>query len=291
MLLLCLSKEAKLSGDLSEVYNVRETYERAQRRSDPLLAPHGFFRGLAPGNNLHARDFLERFGPLRLTPEQQYSPVIVPIRVNLGEFWRLHLRFCLAAQLWESRNDKARLAEAWRGVFEHHKEASKGESIPLGSTLPDPSDPGVIYYRLPFPWELEDQPFDEWVQSATLTTLKENALSLIHGELNLHIHGRRLGWERAWEPSKEKFRPVIWVDSLWSAIWEFFGWDTASISWRRCPHCQRFFYPKRRDQFYCTPRQQALASKRRYAAMQRAEEKKKKQSARPQRVRKRRLER
>ena len=96
---------------------------------------------------------------------------------------------------------------------------------------------------------------------------------LINLELNSHMRGRHIVWQRSWEPRKEGWRPVVWTESLWSAMWEFWGWDTASASWRRCPHCQRLFYPKRRDQFYCTPRQPALASKREYARRLRARQK------------------
>lgn len=48
-----------LWGYPSEKYDVREAYERARREHDPLLSPHGFFRSLAPKNNLQAREFLE----------------------------------------------------------------------------------------------------------------------------------------------------------------------------------------------------------------------------------------
>ena len=101
------------------------------------------------------------------------------------------------------------------------------------------------------------------------------ALKLILVELNTHMHDTRIRWERGWEVSGRKFRTVVWVDSLLSAIWEFWGRDTAGLYWRRCPHCQRFFYPKRHDQFYCIPREQSLWSKRRYAAEQRAQAKRK----------------
>ena len=36
-------------------------------------------------------------------------------------------------------------------------------------------------------------------------------------------------------------RPADFVESLWSAIWECFGLDTAGLFWRRCRGCQRLF--------------------------------------------------
>lgn len=281
-----LRHTTRLSARLLEPYNVRGTFERAVKKRDPALAPHGFFRQLAPGNNFHALEFLQKFGPLKLSTEQRLGHIRY-LKVDLGEFWGLHLRFRLVAQLWESRNDRERLVQAWQEFFRHHEEASRWEVIPLGSTeeasqwirfseeaLPIGSE--EKYDHLPFPWELTKQPFDEWVRRANLAALREAALGLVHSELIVHTRDRHVGWLRGWEPTREKFRLVVHVDSLWSLIWEFLGWDTAGTPWQRCPHCQRVFYPRRRDQLYCTPRQQALASKRAYAARCRAEERRKK---------------
>jgi len=275
-----LPLQTQLYGSLKEMYNVRKTYEQAQQKHDPYLAPHGFFRRLVSGRNLHAVEFLKRFGPLKLTKDQRFPLGPCGIQIDLAEFWGLHLRFRLVAQLWESRNDKQALSRAWGDVFKCHREASRWEEIHFGSpqagqwtNLAVPPD---VYDYLPLPWERNKQPFDEWLRSTDSHELRESALGLIQTEIGTHTFGRPVLWERCWEPSREKLRPVFIVDSLWSVIWEFFGYDTAGVPWRRCPHCQRFFYPKRRDQFYCTPRQQALASKRVYAARRRAAEHKKK---------------
>src|SRR5215472_11077499 len=45
-------------------YDVRAAYERALRKHDPLLSPHGLFLSVARNNNHHAKEFLEQFGPL-----------------------------------------------------------------------------------------------------------------------------------------------------------------------------------------------------------------------------------
>ena len=186
------------------------------------------------------------------------------------------MRFCLIAKLWESRNDKKELPLAWSEIATRAEEASGPEKIPLGKV----ADRTGQYLFKVFPWEYQRKSFDDWLGSTDFTTLRKEAVCLVNSELNNQVMDKAIYWERGWEVTGEKFRLAIELDSLWSAIWEFFAWDTSGISWRRCPHCQKFFYPKRRDQFYCTPQQQALASKRAYAAWSRAEEQKKKKSRR-----------
>ena len=79
---------------------------------------------------------------------------------------------------------------------------------------------------------------------------------------NLHSYGAKITWEFGWERWGVKLRPVLRPASLVQMIWELFAHDAAQSCWRRCPHCQRLFYPKRRDQCYRSPRQQAFASER-----------------------------
>ena len=95
-----LPQAHEIYGRLSKTYNVRSAYERAQNRHDPFMSPHGLFRKLAPGNNHHAGEFLQRFGPLKLRMEQRVG-LTRQVRVNLAEFWGMHLRFNLVATLWE----------------------------------------------------------------------------------------------------------------------------------------------------------------------------------------------
>lgn len=266
-----LKNTPDVAGQLSKAYNVRKTHERAQGKHDPLLAPHGFFRALRYGNNLHAVEFLKTFGPLKLSlPERLGTETLV---VSFEEFWAMHRRFCLVAELWESLDDPERLRGAWRTVYQHRAQASSAEELPMGALAILDSSGAEQWEALALPWKAEQNPFEKWLPSALTSTLRDHALSLIHRELNLHMRQRAFVWERGWESTGRKFRPVTHVDSLWSMIWELFGLDTAGLSWRRCPHCQKLFYPKRKDQFYCTPRQQALASKRRYASWLRAQKK------------------
>lgn len=260
-----------LVGRLSEAYDVRRTHEQAREEHDPYLAPHGFFRRLKHRYNRHALEFLEEFGPLKLTPAEREGTQ--QVHVQLDEFWGLHLRFCLVCDLWESLDDREKLAEAWKRVHLSHAEASAHEDLPLGSFLFQGRSGELAEAYSRFPWERAGKAFEEWRRSATHSELRESALWLIHGELDLHMRHRHICWERGWEPSEVQFRPLVFVDSLWSLLWEFFGLDTAEMSWRRCPHCQQIFYARRKDQFYCTPRQQALASKRAYAARRRSQAK------------------
>jgi len=257
-------------GELGRFYNLRHAYDRAHELKDPYLAPHGFFRRLAHGNTGHAREFLEKFGPLVLSAGKRFTPGC-HVGVSLEQFWTAHSRFCLVTNLWESRDDRARLAAALLEVYRHRQDRSPFEELPIGTKFGPPPSTNHQLYR--FPWEEVDQEPEEWLHRAGLADLRNCAFYLIHLELNLHMRSRHIVWQRSWEPPKEGWRVVIWTESLWSAMWEFWGCDTASLSWRRCPHCQRLFYPKRRDQFYCKPRQQALASKREYARKLRARQK------------------
>ena len=258
-------------GELTDRYDLRETYNEAHSKKDPWVAPHGLLRKLRFRENDHAKEFLETFGPLKLNVGERLSGTGFALLVDLDQFWSLQRRFALVAKIFESLDDRDKLTEALLTLYESWRTVSEYTKFPLGQILGPP--PAVEQKgRYEFPWELKQQPATTWLKSATIEEMRQWALQLILLELNAHMHDRRIQWERGWEASGRKFRSVVWVDSLWSAIWEFWGKDTIGVSWRQCPHCQIFFYPKRRDQFYCTPRQQALWSKRRYAAEQRAYE-------------------
>jgi hypothetical protein len=255
-------------------YDLPTTYEDAHAKNNPCLAPHGFFRELHSGNNKQAQEFLEKFGPLTLEPAQRVHG-IGPVHVNLAEFWSLQRRFSLIAAISESIDDRKPLEAALLKSYQNRYDFA----IPIGqiSGLPPRFEAGREYE---FPWQGQMQDASEWLGSAPMEELRECALQLILFELNTHTQELRVVWERGWEASGRRFRPVVWVTSLRSAMWEFWGRDTIGLSWRRCPHCQTLFYPKRHDQTCCTPHQQALWSKRRYAAEQRAQERQRKRGNR-----------
>jgi hypothetical protein len=267
-------------GSLTDSYNLYEAYEKACAQKNPNLALNVRFRKLRFGDIDDAKKFLESFGPLTLDLGQRLigqGDVIVDLR----EFWGLQLRFSLIATLWESLDNRRQLADAILAIYQRRRELSG--KFPLGQKFGPPprSDPRDRYN---FPWQSHKQRATVWLRSATIDQMREWALQLILLELNIHTRDQRILWQRGWEVSGRKFRTVVWLDSLWSAIWEFSGWDTTGLSWRRCPHCEGFFYPKRYDQFYCTSRQQGLWSKRRYATERRACRKHKTESVSKQEV-------
>jgi hypothetical protein len=265
-----ISKAKELVGKLSVTYyNVRDAYESAHIQSDPYASPHGFFLRLAHRNNHHALEFLEKFGPLFLPSDDRFGFADRPVRVNLDEFWRLHLRFCLVARLWMCRQDRDNLASALLELYQRREEAAEPEKFPLGVTFTPPpqNTPTVVE----FPWKKENVTAKKWLGDANRDALWKLASRVLTSELNLHLRDRQLRWKCDFDSSTTPCRLVIWLDSLWSILWEFLALDIGGISWRQCPHCQNLFYPKRKDQVYCNPRQQALASKRRYAAWRRGQ--------------------
>lgn len=222
-----------LNGPWKE-YEPHGLRERALLQREPLISPHGLFRSLKTGNAGDAIKFVRKFGPLGDLP----GPPHGSLRFGLAWFWARQLRFRLISNLWESRNDPQQLTSAWRDIVKHRSRAERWQ------------------YPLKLPREIP-------------RTQRAAAFELIQSELELHTVGRATTWVRF----GEGFRPTLKAKGLLFIIWEFFGLDSATTEWRRCPHCQRLFYPRRRDQFYCSPRQQALASKRAYAARRRGKEK------------------
>lgn len=263
------AKSSQLLGILGEQYDLQDAYEAGQAKRRLDLTPHGFFLQLAPENRGHAKEFLQKFGPLKLNLGDRSVGNGFHAGVNLDEFWSMHLRFRLVTELWDSLHHRDALSQAFVKISQNRERASHHQEFILAT---EPSPPPAITVRTyKFPWEQSRQPVEKWLRTVKLADLRRDALYVVNIELNIHARAFRLIWGRGWEASATKFRPVIWLDSLWAAMWQFWGMDTnAGLTARRCPHCQKLFYPKRRDQFYCTPRQQGLASKRQYAARMRA---------------------
>jgi hypothetical protein len=71
-----------------------------------------------------------------------------------------------------------------------------------------------------------------------------------------------------WEPGRgndaDKFSIRLAYDSLLAAIWNQFASDTSGVPWRLCPHHQRFFYPPRKDRFFCESWEQVAYSNAKY---------------------------
>ncbi len=127
-------------GVLGKTYDPKAAQEKAQQKRDPLLSPHGFLRALGPGDNGHAVEFLETFGPLviseelrfplggldralkrwlaRLPPHVRKKPrvAVKTVRIDLRDFWAKQTEFRLVAQLYERRKDREGLRRAWREI-------------------------------------------------------------------------------------------------------------------------------------------------------------------------------
>ena len=259
-------------GELCNPWDFHKAYKKAHATNNPYLSAHGFLRKLQFGDNAQAKEFLENFGPLQLPVSVRLSGM-GRVVVELREFWTLQRRFCLIASLWESLDDRSLLTNALIRCYEYNKSKSVNYDVPLGQMF-GPPPKFEMRGQYEFPWEVKHQEAKMWLESAAMEQMRACATQLVLLELSAHTQDLRVVWDRIGESSGSQFRQVVWFDSLWSAIWGLWGRDTGGLSWRQCPHCQTFFYPKRHDQFFCTPRQQALWSKRRYAAEQRAEERK-----------------
>lgn len=274
-------------------YDVLAAYDKARRAWNPLLSPHGHFFALQLGSERHARKFLETFGQLGHFGVSAGRTPHGVVKTYLPSFWARQLRYRLVVQLWKSRNDAVALTDAIREISEKHAKTSDAlDETPLGfcdasapahvtlaTKISDAAREAIIGIhgqavsgKIPaFPWSLENSSFDEWSQRTPLPKMRDWAINLVRQELDIHSRKSRVVWEVVRDHSRELLQPRVHSDSLLSMIWELFGRDTAGLGWRRCPHCQKLFYPKRKDQSYCSPRQQALASKRAYANRRRRE--------------------
>ena len=268
-------------------YDVMEAYRRSHMKRDPLLAPHGFFRTLQPKRTAHALEFVEKFGPLdwSVTSEQ---PMLV-----LHDFWLKHLRYVSVVRLWEARDDENELrnalSELHKGVNDIHLAEGweRFEDAPPHLIDGDLVQVGVVPLyplgassesrkRYSLPWERVQLSFEDWLSQSVFAELREAAIQIFHGELNVHLIGREPRWNRmdAYDPNiPASFQIFLGVGNLWQRIWELTGLDTAQArSWRICPACNVIFYPKRSDQYYCKSQEQVLASKRDYARARRGRE-------------------
>ena len=295
----------EVTGQFTEPYDAQTAWEKARSKHDPLLAPHGMFRALRPGNNFDAIEFLTMFGPLA----PRYSPPAyiedrVLVRIKLDEFWKRQAQFRQFAELYESRNDAAKLAKALRALIEHrpihdvfrhlgekmiraaseveaaheHLEKVYGDTLNkmkmrdvsrlimadeeegrVNMSLAD-DIPVKTRCQLPDPDVLP--PFITDILDMSFEGQRSEAMAVLGSEINRHVANRTVRWRRdgdKWELQ------VSSATSLWGMIWDLFAADTSGTAWRVCPHCQTLFYPVRADRFYCTTRQQVLASKRAYA--------------------------
>lgn len=248
-----------LYGELGEFYDPFEEHERAVRRRDPLLSPHGMLLALRTDDVGHAIEFFMKFGPLFLQRTQHrmtYGPGTTgPIDMNA--FWALQLRFKLVTSLYAMRNESV---DTLRGRF---GDIATNQSR-IRDSLQNFSHPGVegplieaIRHFVP-PWTAVGKSFDTWAMESS-SGLRERAEMFVHAELGRAARGNEVVWAK---DDEGRFRQVVLYDSLWSLIWELFAREASGDHWRICSHCGKQFYATRRNQKYCTTEIAALESKR-----------------------------
>jgi hypothetical protein len=268
-------------------YYVPEAHRRAHAQHDPLLAPHGFFRALPPNRTTAAIEFVEKFGPFDWPHILGETPELI-----LGEFWSKHLRYVSVVRLWETRDDESQLRSAFSNLFKNLNQIHLAEGWEPWDTAPTELadewwDLGAVPLyplgRTPasrnrdkYPWERGDQKPEKWLDQTPFEELHELAIGIFHSELNSHLFERRPLWLRkGLDDPREPISFQLFFSSgnLWQFIWELTGLDTGEgRSWRLCPACNVFFYPKRSDQYYCKSEEQVRASKRNYARTRRHRE-------------------
>jgi len=265
-------------------YSIREAHRRAHAQHDPLLAPHGFFRALPSKRNSAAIEFVEEFGPLDW-PVTDERPTLV-----LQDFWLKHLRYVSVVMLWESRDDEDKLRSAFSTLYENLDQIHRADGWQQFEDVPpalrDGWGAGVVPLyplgstnssrrRHVLPWEKDELTFERWLGRTVFEELHEAAIKIFHGELNVHLVGREPRWLRMNldHPTEPPLQLSLDGGNLWQMIWELTGLDAAQVrSWRICPDCNVFFYPRRSDQYYCRSEEQVRASKRNYASSRRQRE-------------------
>ncbi len=275
-----LGRGASLEGFVGAIplrrangYDVYEAFRQARTQHDPLLAPHGFFRSLPHGRNSAAIEFVEEFGPLEWSGTAETKLV-------LSRFWQKHLRYIRVMKLWEERDDESSLQLAFVDLFRNLTEIDRAEDADTDVKNGGPFLPLLAnkpQKRVRRPWDLPSGA-ESWLSNVPFDQLRQTAINILHSELNLHIQNRGPRWHRLDLESdgsltsgkRVSFRLLLSRGTLWDYIWELTGLETSEESfWRICPTCHKVFYPKRSDQFYCTSREQGLASKRNYARRRR----------------------
>jgi hypothetical protein len=190
------------------------------------------------------------------------------------------------AQLWGCRDDEVKLRNAWK-LFRSSLDVVEGGQGEVGVARGDVAElsgffpPNVVPTLVvqtdesedqePYPWRRERAEFDQWLLTTPYDELRDYALTIVKRELDAHLH-KKVSWEYERNGDGDRFRLTVHPDSLWKSMWQAFGLDTyAGIGWRLCPGCGNGFYAKRSDQMFCSPLEQARASKREWARRNRAQ--------------------
>jgi hypothetical protein len=252
-------------------YDLHQKFEKAQSERDPELAPHVIFRKLLPGDDASALKFIQEFGPLFLN-DMSRNPIVW---IDLNDFWRRHARFVAIVRLYEALNDCESLRKALVDIVENRQNLDSAGPAEIG-LIPD-TGKDTPFVR--FVYLQASQDFGRVDEDGDLTwnhqALRHHAREIIRAELILQtFDGIRSGWERIDEEDGLGFCPTLIVTSLWAALWEMFGLDTArGYGWNSCKFCRKYFYPYQGNSECCSPEHQALWSKRVWATKSRAAKK------------------
>jgi len=278
------------------LYHVPASYTRARKAKDPSLAPHGLLRALRFGEQSELMRFLRECGPLEWKWERRWSepgaheharrhPDEEPVaHVRAVDFWQKQLHFMLVARLWETWADTAQLQDAYVNLALNRERLAAQTWVRLipflrlaaGLDKLVPDNRAMLWTRPGPEAAAKGLDFEEFVggiRKAAQWWLRHWAAMLIQAELDAHSENRQPVWY--WQGSEETrvwFRMSLTMNTLWEGVWELLALDLAEpLGWRVCPHCGKLFYPPRKDRLYCTPEQQALASKRDWARKYRSQ--------------------
>jgi hypothetical protein len=275
------------SDSTEDFYDIDAAYEEARISLDPSLSPHGAFRALEHGNHAAAVEFTNRFGLLSLPvpgPSLHGGACAPFFRVrdrrwmNLDHFWSRHARYVAISALWEpySGSGPGTLPQAWAQLIARLDEINK-----LGPSLLDPTDDVRVLTWKDFPIYADKNALREWLRHPGRQGLMRSMiLGTVEREINLHASDCQPWWHRIEKSGKIGFALALSTMSLWAAIWQLFARDTLGVGWRVCPHCNKIFYPPRKDRFYCTPEIQQHQSKRAWDKRKRRQDRRTKKERR-----------
>ncbi len=247
-----------------DVYDVRKAYDRAWVKKNPSISPHGAFLGLNSGDNFQLVQFLKTFGPLEWqgpeTAQKVRAAGAAGVLLDIADFWRRQNKFRAVVALWDAFPDVERIAAALRVGFGYFARESYETLLMLEDARRTRAAGRPGHSR-----DADPPLIDQWLAQATDWDIRHLAVDVIKGELENVARGQARWLVKTRENDKPAFSLALNALSLWGAIWELFACDTYNgIIWRICPHCQKVFWPPRKDRFFCKPELQQRYSKRRW---------------------------
>ncbi len=279
-------------------YDLVEEYWRARQRAQLALTPHGWFWHLPPEDLQLAAKFWKNFGsigwPITLnvhtsTVEGEY------FWLDLGDFWNKQRRFKAVTKLWVALEDINELRKSWAELRVELTQINSAEDFPLGAA-PKPEGSGFNWLESPLCEYLtspdsKDRSSENALNEMEGPTLQRETVSIVQWELNAQLRAVP-GWQPQSNMTRPGFELTLVPVTLWSAMWYLFALDTqANVGLRICPHCNKLFYPPRKDRLYCTSELQVQHSKLEWWQQHKDEELQKRKAKRRQKARKRAHER